>query len=116
MSLSGPKSGQLAQLPLLLEDSKRKDEIFLFTQDWVLSLDINRFQNNYHKQLSSISCSSTILYIHALLICIEHCHISIKKANHKYIYMSIFNGKLIAKSLQACFVNHLVHSSGDCIV
>ena len=45
MSLSGPKSGQLAQLPLLLEDSKRKDEIFLFTQDWVLSLDINRFQN-----------------------------------------------------------------------
>ena len=42
MSLSGPKSGQLAQLPLLLEDSKRKDEIFLFTQDWVLSLDINR--------------------------------------------------------------------------
>ena len=32
MSLSGPKSGQLAQLPLLFEDSKRKDEIFLFTQ------------------------------------------------------------------------------------
>ena len=27
MSLSAPKSGQLAQLPLLLEDSKRKDEI-----------------------------------------------------------------------------------------
>ena len=39
MSLSGPKSGQLAQLPLLLEDSKRKDEIFLFTQDWVLNFN-----------------------------------------------------------------------------
>ena len=55
MSLSGPKSGQLAQLPLLLEDSKRKDEIFLFTQDWVLSLDINRFQieNQINKAITS---------------------------------------------------------------
>ena len=49
-----PKSGRLAQLPLLLEDSKRKDEIFLFTQDWVLSLDINRFQDTYMKGRSSL--------------------------------------------------------------
>ena len=41
MRLIGPKSGQLGPIDLcLLEESQLEDELFLSTQDWVLSLDL----------------------------------------------------------------------------
>ena len=46
MRLIGPKSGQLGPIyHCLLEESQSENELFLSTQDWVLSLDVNRFQN-----------------------------------------------------------------------
>ena len=46
MHLIGLKSGQLGPIHhCLLEESLWECEVFLSTQDWVLSLDINKFQN-----------------------------------------------------------------------
>ena len=46
MRLIGPKSGQLGPINhCILEESQRENKLFLSTQDWDLSLDVNRFQN-----------------------------------------------------------------------
>ena len=46
MRLIGPKCGQLGPINhCLLEESQRENNLFLSTQDWVLSLNVNRFQN-----------------------------------------------------------------------
>ena len=46
MRLSGPKCDQLGPNNYcLLEKSQWESKLFLSTQDWVLSLDVNRFKN-----------------------------------------------------------------------
>ena len=48
MLLIGPKSGQLGPIHhCLLEEFKRENER-IFTQDCILILDINRFQNRFN--------------------------------------------------------------------
>ena len=47
MCLIGPKSGQLGSFNhCLLEEFQLENKLFLSTQDWVVSLDVNRFQNS----------------------------------------------------------------------
>ena len=46
MRLIGPKSGQLGPTNhCLLKRVPMRKQTLLSTQDWVLSLDVNRFQN-----------------------------------------------------------------------
>ena len=45
MRLIGPKCDQLGPInQCLLEESQRENKVFLSTQDWILNLDVNRFQ------------------------------------------------------------------------
>ena len=53
MCLFGPMIGQLAPIHhCLLEESKWENKLFFFTQDWVLSLNVNWFQ--MIRKLSSV--------------------------------------------------------------
>ena len=46
MRLISPKYDQLGPINIVyLKSPNEKNKLFLSTQDWVLSLDVNKFQN-----------------------------------------------------------------------
>ena len=45
MCLIGPKYDQLGPIHIVYLKSPNEKTNFLSTQDWILSLDVNRFQN-----------------------------------------------------------------------
>ena len=64
MRLIGPKCDPLGPINhCLLEVSQWENKLVLSTQDWVLSLDVNRFQNTWGQLDASYHSNRLWIYI-----------------------------------------------------